>query len=141
MALMTEETFGPVIPIVVVEDERQAIALANDCTYGLSASVWTGSKTRGEQVARQLQSGSVTINETSLVYGALELPFAGVKSSGVGHVNGADGLYNYCHRMPILVDRFGAKEEAVWHPYTEDKTSKLEKALGIIWGSPLRHLI
>ena len=53
----------------------------------------------------------------------------------------ADGLYAYCHRMPILIDRFGAREEAVWHPYTEDKTSKLEKALGIIWGSPLRHLI
>jgi succinate-semialdehyde dehydrogenase/glutarate-semialdehyde dehydrogenase len=141
MALMTEETFGPVIPIVVVEDEDEAISLANDCCYGLSASVWTKSKSRGEAVARRLQSGSVTINETSMIYGALELPFGGVKDSGFGQVNGLAGLHNYCHRMPILTDRFGAKEEAVWHPYTEDKTSKLRKALSAIWGSPLRHLL
>jgi acyl-CoA reductase-like NAD-dependent aldehyde dehydrogenase len=141
MALMTEETFGPVIPIMVVEDEDEAIKLANDSSFGLSASVWTKSKSRGEAVAGRLQSGSVTINETSMIYGALELPFGGVKSSGFGQVNGLNGLYNYCHRMPILTDRFGAKEEAVWHPYTEDKTSKLKKALSAIWGSPLRHLL
>lgn len=140
-ALMQEETFGPILPIVVVEDEAEAIRLANDSNYGLSASVWTRNKARGEEVARQLQSGSATINETSLVYGALEVPFGGVKSSGLGQVNGADGLRNYCSAFPILTDRFGAKEEAVWHPYTEEKTSKLKKALSVLWGTPLRWFL
>jgi acyl-CoA reductase-like NAD-dependent aldehyde dehydrogenase len=141
MALLCEETFGPILPIVIVKDEDEAIAMANDCKYGLSASVWTRSKSRGEQVARRLQSGSVTINETSLVYGALELPFGGRKASGIGQVNGANGLLNYCTVFPILTDRFGSNEEAVWQPYTKDKTDKLKKALGVIWGSPLRHFI
>lgn len=141
MALMTEETFGPVIPIVVVDDETTAIQMANDCAYGLSASVWTKDKARGERVARQLESGSATINETSMIYGALELPFGGQKHSGLGRVNGADGLLNYAAAFPILTDRFGAREEAVWHPYTEEKTSKIAKALKVLWGSPLRRLL
>ena len=69
------------------------------------------------------------------------MPFGGLKSSGLGQVNGADGLLNYCSAFPILTDRFGAREEAVWHPYTEDKTSKLKKALGVLWGTPLRWFL
>jgi acyl-CoA reductase-like NAD-dependent aldehyde dehydrogenase len=141
MDLMREETFGPILPIVIVANEAEAINLANDCKYGLSASVWTKNKARGEAVGRQLQSGSVTINETSLVYGALELPFGGRKSSGIGQVNGSNGLLNYSTVFPILTDRFGTSEEAVWHPYSEDKTDKLKKALGVIWGSPLRYFM
>ena len=140
-ALMQEETFGPVLPIMVVEDEAEAIRLANDCPYGLSASVWTKDKARGEQVARQLQAGSATINESSLIYGALEVPFGGLKSSGLGQVNGADGLRNYCRAFPILTDRFGANEEAVWFPYTAEKTEKLKKALKVLWGTPVKWLI
>ena len=141
MALMKDETFGPVLPIVVVDDDAEAIRLANDCAYGLSASVWTKDKAKGERIARQLEAGSATINETSMIYGALELPFGGVKASGVGSVNGASGLLNYCRPFPILTDRFGLKEEAVWHPYTEDKTEKLMKALKVMWGSPLKWLL
>ena len=88
-----------------------------------------------------LQSGSATINETSLVYGALEVPFGGLKSSGLGQVNGAMGLRNYCSPFPIITDRFGLKEEAVWHPYTPDKFIKLKKALKVIWGSPFRFFM
>ena len=141
MALMKEETFGPVLPIIVVDDDAEAIRLANDCAYGLSASVWTTDKAKGERIARQLEAGSATINETSMVYGALELPFGGAKASGVGSVNGASGLLSYCRPFPILTDRFGLKEEAVWHPYTEDKTEKLMKALRVMWGSPLKWLL
>lgn len=141
MALMTEETFGPILPVVIVRDENEAIRLANDCQYGLSASVWTRDKKRGEAVARRLEAGSVTINESSMVYGALELPFGGVKASGLGNVNGAGGLLNYSRPFPILSDRFLLKEESVWFPYTPDKAEGLKKALGVIWGTALRRII
>jgi acyl-CoA reductase-like NAD-dependent aldehyde dehydrogenase len=141
MKLMTDETFGPILPIVVVDSEQEAIRLANDCAFGLSASVWTKDAERGERVARQLQVGSVTINETSMVYGALELPFGGVKASGLGQVNGAQGLLNYSRAVPILTDRFGLAAESVWYPYTDDKAVGLKKALKVIWGSPLRRLM
>ncbi len=141
MAVMTDETFGPVLPIVVVDDDDEALRLANDCRYGLSASVWTRDKKKGQRLAERLEAGSATINETSMIYGALELPFGGVKASGLGSVNGADGLLNYSRAFPILTDRFGLKEEAVWHPYTEDKTEKLMKALKVLWGTPLKWLL
>ena len=103
--------------------------------------VWTRDVARGEALARRIQSGSATINETSVVYGALEVPFGGLKASGLGHVNGADGLLNYAQAFPILTDRFGFKEESVWFPYTEDKVDGLRKALKTIWGTPLRWIV
>lgn len=138
MALMTEETFGPVIAIKVVADEAEAIAMANDSEFGLGASVWSKDLAKAERLARQLHAGAIVINDSSITYGALELPFGGRKSSGIGRTNGVDALYSYTHPTPIIRDRFGQKEEAVWYPYTQDKTDSLMKALGVIWGSPLK---
>lgn len=140
MRLMTEETFGPVLPIQTFRTEEEAITLANDNRYGLGASVWTRDTRRGETIARKLAAGAVTINETALTYGALELPFGGVKESGVGRVNGSDGLLNFSQLLPIITDRFGAREEAVWYPYTAKKVEDLRKGLKIIFGKWLRWL-
>ena len=141
MALMTEETFGPVLPIVPVDSVDEAVRLANDSEYGLCASVWTSDPERGERIGRLLESGSVMINETSMVYGALELPFGGVKASGVGQTNGLDSLRNYSHAFSIISDRFLMKEESVWFPYLPDKTAGIKRALGVIWGSPLKRFM
>ncbi len=141
MLVMSEETFGPILPVMVVADEEEAIAMANDTRYGLGAAVWTKDTARGEQIARRLDAGSVMINESSMTYGALELPFGGRRESGVGTTNGAQGILNFCETLPILTDRFGQKEEAVWYPYTEDKLEKLRKAVDVMWGSPLRWLL
>ena len=92
-------------------------------------------------MARQLAAGAVCINESSITYGALEVPFGGRKHSGVGAVNSPEGLRGYCHAKPILSDRLGQKEEAVWYPFTDDKVAKLRKAVGAIWGTPLKWLI
>jgi len=141
MEVMTEETFGPVLPIMVVESEREAIRLANDCKYGLGATVWTKDKKHGEQIARQLVSGSVCVNDSSVTYGALEVPFGGRRESGVGAMNGEAGLKGYCHAQPVITDRLGLKEEQVWFPYTQKKLTGLEKAIKWMWGTPLRKLL
>jgi succinate-semialdehyde dehydrogenase/glutarate-semialdehyde dehydrogenase len=141
MKVMTEETFGPILPIVVVRDTEEAIAMANDSEYGLAATVWTRDRAQGERIARRLDVGSVIINETSITYGALELPFGGRRSSGVGHVNGASGLRGYCHALPILSDRFGQKEEMVWYPHSPDKVDKIDKAIHWLWKTPLKYLM
>jgi succinate-semialdehyde dehydrogenase/glutarate-semialdehyde dehydrogenase len=141
MKVMTEETFGPLLPIMVAGDEDEAIALANDSRYGLGACVWTKDTRRGEALARRITSGSVSVNEAPMTYGGLELPFGGRKESGVGQVNGEDALRKWSWAQPILTDRFGFKEEAVWQPYTDDKVDGLRKALGYIWGTPLRWLM
>lgn len=137
MAIMREETFGPVLPIARVRDEAEAIKLANDSDYGLSGTVWSRDKQRAIGIAKRMQTGSVCINESSLTYGAHEAPFGGRKDSGVGAVNGEVGIRSYCHAQPIIIDRFGAKDEMVWYPYTNEKADKLQKAMKWIWGTPL----
>ena len=80
MEVMTEETFGPVIPIQIVNDEDEALRLANDTRFGLGASVFTKDKKRGEAMARQLDCGSVSINDAAVTFGALEVPFGAARS-------------------------------------------------------------
>ncbi len=140
MAIMREETFGPVLPIMRVRDEDEALRLANDSPYGLNANVWTRDKRKGERIAKSLQSGAAVVNDCMLTYGVTESPFGGVKESGVGQVNGEIGLRAYCHVQSILIDRFGGRSEVLWYPYTEKKTGLLRRAMRLIWGTPLGRL-
>jgi acyl-CoA reductase-like NAD-dependent aldehyde dehydrogenase len=141
MLVMTEETFGPVLPIVRVADDDEAIRLANDSLYGLSGTVWTKDNDRAIAIARRLETGAICVNESSITYGACEAPFGGRKASGVGQVNGEVGLRGYCHALPIVIDRFGQKEEHVWYPYTAEKEKTLQKIIRWVWGTPIGRLM
>jgi succinate-semialdehyde dehydrogenase/glutarate-semialdehyde dehydrogenase len=135
MAIMREETFGPILPIFRVPDEQEALRLANDTVYGLAANVWTRDDAKGVRLAKQLCAGSVTINETAIAYGAVEAPFGGRRTSGVGQVNGEAGLRGYCFAQPIITDRFNLKAEQVWYPYTAEKAKSLQKVMRWLWGT------
>jgi succinate-semialdehyde dehydrogenase/glutarate-semialdehyde dehydrogenase len=137
MLVMREETFGPILPIVRVKDEAEAIRLANESVYGLSSTVWTKDEAKAVAIAKRMETGSVCVNESAVSYGATEAPFGGRKTSGVGQVNGATGLRGYCHALPIVIDRFGPKAEHVWYPYTADKAKILEKIIRWVWGTPI----
>jgi acyl-CoA reductase-like NAD-dependent aldehyde dehydrogenase len=141
MAIIREESFGPLLPIIRVANEEEGVRLANDTTYGLGANVWSRDKARAERIGRRMEAGSVCINDASVTYGALEVPFGGRKTSGVGSVNGPDGLRAYCYAQPIITDRFGLKAEQIWYPYTREKLEGMQKALRIMWGSPLKRLM
>jgi succinate-semialdehyde dehydrogenase/glutarate-semialdehyde dehydrogenase len=141
MAIMSEETFGPVLPIVRVKDEAEALRLANDSTYGLSSTVWTRDEDKAIRLAKQVESGSVCVNDSSITYGAVEAPFGGRKTSGVGQVNGETGLRGYAYATPIIIERFNPKEEVVWYPYTGDKGKLLQKIMGWVWGTPLGRFL
>jgi acyl-CoA reductase-like NAD-dependent aldehyde dehydrogenase len=141
MEIMQEETFGPVLPIMRVRDEEEALRLANDSSYGLNANVWTRDKRRGERLAKALESGSAVVNDCMLTYGIAESPFGGVKESGIGQVNGEIGLRSFCHAQSILIDRFGAKSEILWYPYTTKKANLLRRLMHLLWGTPLGRLL
>ncbi|HVH17343.1 MAG TPA: aldehyde dehydrogenase family protein, partial [Myxococcota bacterium] len=141
MKVMRDETFGPVLPIMRVRDEDEALALANDSPYGLNANVWTKSKRKGTQIAREIESGCVVVNDCMLTYGVTESPFGGVKQSGIGRVNGELGLQGYCRVQSILVDRFGGKTEPLWYPYSARKLRLLRRALRLIWGTSFGRLL
>ncbi len=137
MRVMREETFGPVLPIVRVASEDEAIRLANDTEYGLSANVWTGNPRHGVELAQRIQSGSVCVNDMAMTYGALEAPFGGRKQSGVGQVNGESGLRGFCFAQPIFVDRFGGRQTAKHYPYSFVKDAGMQRLMRLLWGTPL----
>jgi acyl-CoA reductase-like NAD-dependent aldehyde dehydrogenase len=95
MLVMRDETFGPLMPIMKVKDEAEAVRLANDCAFGLSASVWSRDLAHAKAVARQLQTGSVIINDTIAHFGVPQVPFGGVKESGYGRSHGREGLRQF----------------------------------------------
>jgi succinate-semialdehyde dehydrogenase/glutarate-semialdehyde dehydrogenase len=141
MALMREETFGPILPIMRVRDEEEAIRLANDTRYGLSATVWTKDEYKAVEIAKRIEAGGVCVNDMTMTYGAPEAPFGGLKDSGIGQVNGESGLKSYCHALPILSDRLGGKQARSFYPYGAKKDASLEKIIGWVFDGPLRRLL
>jgi acyl-CoA reductase-like NAD-dependent aldehyde dehydrogenase len=123
MLCMTAEIFGPTIPVVKVADEEEAIRLANDPDYGLSATVWTSDYARGERIARRLDTGGVNINDVMSNLFSFALPMAGWKNSGVGaRSGGAAGLLKYCRPQAITTPRLPAQaNEVMWYPYSRRK--------------------
>lgn len=106
MTVMTEETFGPLLPVMKVRDADEAVRLANDSDYGLSASVWSRNKHRATMIGEQLEVGSVDINDVSAHLAFFPLPQSGWKNSGIGaRLGGAYGLRKYCRTQAVLVDR------------------------------------
>lgn len=111
---MTEETFGPLLPVTPVRDVEEAIARANASTQGLSASVWTGDVARGVAVARRLEAGSVLINDACTAAGISDVPHGGFKASGLGKVHGDLGLEECVRTKAIAVDRFQSWRQPWW---------------------------
>jgi acyl-CoA reductase-like NAD-dependent aldehyde dehydrogenase len=133
MACMREETFGPVLPIMRVEDADAAVALANDSPYGLQASVWTRDLMRGRELAQRLQAGAVCVNDAQLNYTALNLPMGGWKSSGLGTRHGAGGIRKYCKTQSLLVTVMAPKRDFFMFPYRAGRTRLLQRLLRLLY--------
>ena len=122
MKVMRDETFGPVLPIMRVRDEDEALALANDSPLRAQRQRVDAQQAHAaSQLAKAIESGCVVVNDCMLTYGVTESPFGGVKQSGIGRVNGENGLQGYCHTQSIVIDRFGGRTEPLWFPYSARK--------------------
>ncbi len=99
--VIREEVFGPVLPIIRVKDFDEAIEKANDSIYGLGSSIWTRSLRRAEIAAEKLQAGYTWINSAQIIYD--ELPFGGVKQSGLGKEHGYEALEHYLETKAVVV--------------------------------------
>jgi acyl-CoA reductase-like NAD-dependent aldehyde dehydrogenase len=139
MQCMTEETFGPTLPIMKVRDEEEAIRLANDSPYGLGASVFGKDTKHAEQVARRVEAGAVCVNDALVNYSALELPMGGAKASGLGSRHGAGGIRKYCQHQAILVTRFATKKDPHMYPYNAKMTARLGKLFKFLYGRGKRE--
>lgn len=118
MSIMTDETFGPVLPIMKVRDADEALRLANDSRYGLNASVWTSQKSNGERLAREVEAGSVCVNDVITGFAITDASFGGMKESGNGRRHGTSGIRRFAVEQTIVTDRFGMKRDPIWFPYS-----------------------
>ena len=144
MKIMSEETFGPVIPIMKVKDAEEALRLANDSRYGLSGTIFSRRESSDRRLAERLQVGAVCINDTLVNFIIPDAPMGGVKDSGFGYRHGAEGIRKYCVQKTIVSHRFGPKEEQPWYPASEKKTRQIRFLLALLcrsgWRNKLRAL-
>lgn len=141
MRINQEEIFGPVLPLMKFSSEEEAIKLANDSSFGLSASVWSKDKVRALRVAREISTGNVSINNVMVSEGNHALPFGGVKDSGIGRYKGVHGLRSFCNLKSVLVDADSSKIEANWYPYTKMKYSLFTGLIQSLFGGGLKKWV
>jgi acyl-CoA reductase-like NAD-dependent aldehyde dehydrogenase len=134
MSAMTEETFGPTLPIMKVADADEAVRMANDSVYGLGSSVWTKDPARGRQIAARLESGYACVNDVNVNYFAYELPMGGWKESGLGVRHGAAGIRKYTRQQAILTTRLQMKREVHYFPYRAGTTRLLGRLVRLLYG-------
>jgi acyl-CoA reductase-like NAD-dependent aldehyde dehydrogenase len=126
MRIMREETFGPVLPVMAFDSDAEAVRLANDSEYGLAASVWTRDRVRGEQIARQIQAGTVMINDAVSCFGISEAPHGGVKASGIGRTHGRYGLEEMVRVKYVDSDLLPGMKKPWWYGYGPNLTKAVE---------------
>ena len=133
MRVMREEIFGPVVPIVTVASEEEAIRLANDSPFGLGASVWTLDRERGERIARRMETGMVWVNDHMYSHGSCSCSWGGVKESGLGRSHSKFGFYE-CVNIKLVSWEPSRARNFWWHPYDESLGRAMHSAAQLLYG-------
>jgi acyl-CoA reductase-like NAD-dependent aldehyde dehydrogenase len=133
MRIMREEIFGPVVPIVTVDSEEEAVALANDSEFGLGASVWSLDRDRAARIARRLDTGMVWLNDHMYSHGACQCAWGGAKHSGLGRSHSKFGFYE-CVNVKQMVWEPSRTRNFWWHPYDDSLAKAMGAAAKLLYG-------
>ena len=119
MPIMDEEVFGPVIGVLAVADDDEALAIANSSRYGLTASVWSRDRREAMRLAAMMNAGSIMINDHLMSHGLAEAPWGGFGDSGLGKTHGEAGFKEMLKTI-VIVDELlpAAKRNPWWQPYS-----------------------
>lgn len=119
MDIMTRETFGPIIAVSRVRDDQEALERANSVDFGLNASIFTNNVGRARMMAARIRAGNVCINDVMSNYLCSELPFGGTGMSGMGRLQGIEGIRSFAQIKVVCEDRLGLKKEPWWFPVSD----------------------
>jgi succinate-semialdehyde dehydrogenase/glutarate-semialdehyde dehydrogenase len=122
-----------VVPVISVDSEDEAIALANDSEFGLGASVWTTDRARGERIARRLETGMVWVNDHMFSHGTCSCAWGGVKNSGLGRAHSKYGFYE-CVNVKTLTWEPGYTKNLWWHPYDAALGKAMHATAQLLYG-------
>jgi acyl-CoA reductase-like NAD-dependent aldehyde dehydrogenase len=137
MRVMTEETFGPTLPIMVFDRTEEALALANDSIYGLTASVWTRDRKQAAWFAERLEAGSVTINDHMYSFVDPRAIWGGIKQTGQGRSHGPYGLQELVNIKYVGMDFFRKRSQTWWFPYDRSLEGVMENGIAAFHGPGL----
>ena len=135
MALFREETFGPVLPIVRVRDEGEAIRRANEDGCNLTASVWSRDSRRAEELASRLVAGTVTVNDHASTAAVPWGLWGGIHESGYGRLQGELGLREFCAPVHVATNMVPRLKRLWWYPYDEATNAAL-RAFAVMLSAP-----
>jgi acyl-CoA reductase-like NAD-dependent aldehyde dehydrogenase len=134
MRIMKEETFAPVVAAQSFRDKEEALRLANDCPFGLNASVWSEDLEMCETLIERLETGNVFVNNVFTNVGNPHLPFGGVKNSGLGRYHGPEGLRSFCRTHSVMISDNRKQKEPNWFPHTQERMSDIEELIELRHG-------
>lgn len=137
MELVQHETFGPVMTIQRVDSEEEAIRLANATAYGLGSSVFSKDLARAERIAAGISAGMTVINDFGIAYMVQSAPFGGVRISGLGKINGREGLRACCQQKTVVSDRFPIHAAMSLYPVQPATFPLLKQAVALLYGPDL----
>ncbi|MBF88454.1 MAG: aldehyde dehydrogenase [Candidatus Marinimicrobia bacterium] len=134
MKIMKEEIFGPVIVISRVRNEKEAIKKANSMNFGLNASIFTRNKKKARLLAKNIEAGNIIINDVETNYFCVDVPFGGIKHSGIGRLHGIEGLRSFSQIQSVVEDRFGFNKELWWFPVAGITKKIFRAIIQILYG-------
>jgi succinate-semialdehyde dehydrogenase/glutarate-semialdehyde dehydrogenase len=138
MKIMTEETFGPTLPIMTFADLEEAIHLANNSSLGLTASVWTRSRKTAAWMAERIETGTVTVNDHMFSFIEPAAIWGGIKQTGMGRSHGPFGLQELVNIKFVSFDFLKRKKQIWWFPYDSGLMPLLSKSAVLFHHSRIR---
>jgi len=142
MQIMKEETFGPVVGVMKVSSDEEALQLANDSNLGLTGSVWSRDRRRANKIAEKIKAGAVTINDHLISHGLAETAWGGFKESGIGRSHGELGFNEMTQPQMIIDDILpGVKRDLWWHPFNEKVYKGLKGLMYLLYSGNLNKKI
>jgi len=135
MEVMRDETFGPVVGVMKVDDMEQAVSLANDSNLGLTGSVWSRDRKTAEELGRKIRAGVVMINDHLMSHGLPETPWGGFKESGIGRTHGQMGFDEMTQPQCVVHDYMPAvKKNMWWHPHGKGVYDGIKGIIDLVTG-------